>query len=413
MPRITRPLTDTEIRQAKPKEKEYTLSDGNGLNLRVKPAGSKIWLFNYTSPKTSKRNNIGLGNYPDVSLQGARAKAKELRSVIADEIDPKDHRASQERERDRLNNNTLAYVAAKWLDLKKIQVKPQHHAKIKERFDKHILPKMGKTPLHEITAVNTISILQPLADSEKFETVKKLCGILNQIMVYAVNSGLTHSNPLSGISKAFPPPKATNMPTLKPEALPELMFKIQHSNAKLITRCLLEWQLHTMVRPAEAAGTRWKEIDFDKALWKMPAGRMKGGERPHTVPLSPQAMKLLEVMKPISGKFDHVFPKAQTPREPANSQTVNNAIKRMGFKGKLVSHGLRALASTTLNEQGFHYDLIEAALAHRDEDNIRGIYNRAEYIEQRRPMMEWWSSHIDSCAAGNPVVLTGHQPTPI
>lgn len=411
MPRTTRPLTDTEIKLAKPKDKEYSLSDGNGLNLRIKPTGTKMWLFNYTSPKTAKRNNIGLGSYPDVSLQSARAKAKELRSVIADDIDPKDHRENKEQERDRQNNNTFAHVASRWLDLKKSRVKPQHHAKIKERLDKHVIPKMGNTPLHEVTAVKTISILQPLADSEKLETVKKLCGILKQIMEYAVNSGLTYSNPLSGISKAFPPPKATNMPSIKPEALPDLMFRIQHSKAKQVTRCLIEWQLHTMTRPGEAAGTLWEEIDVDQALWTIPKERMKMGKA-HTVPLTPQMLKLLEVMKPISGNFTHVFPGDRNPREPANPQTANHAIKRMGFKGQLVSHGLRALASTTLNEQGFEPELVEAALAHRDEDTIRGIYNRAQYIERRRPMMEWWSSHIDSCAAGNPVKLSGHSIRP-
>ena len=219
-------------------------------------------------------------------------------------------------------------------------------------------------------------------------------------MVYAVNTGLIHANPLSGISKAFSTPKAVNLPTLKPEQLPELMATVNGASIKLVTRCLIEWQLHTMVRPAEAAGARWDEIDANKALWEIPAERMKKS-RAHIIPLSPQALNLLDILKPLSGHREFLFPADRNPRKPANSQTANMALKRMGFGGRLVSHGLRALASTTLNEQGFDPDVIEAALAHVDQNAIRAAYNRAEYLERRRVMMCWWSDHIEQAAVGN------------
>jgi integrase len=219
-------------------------------------------------------------------------------------------------------------------------------------------------------------------------------------MVYAVNTGLAQTNPLAGIGKAFSTPKVVNLPTLMPEQLPDLMAAINRSQTKIVTRSLIEWQLHTMVRPGEAAGTRWEEIDRKKALWTIPAERMKKN-RPHVIPLSPQALSILEVLEPISGHREFVFPSDHDPRRSANSQSANRAIKRMGFHGQLVSHGLRALASTTLNEHGFDSDVIEAALAHIDKNSIRAAYNRAQYLERRKVMMAWWSDHIEKAATGS------------
>lgn len=400
MARVTKPLTDTEIRQAKPKDKEYSLADGRNLYLRVKVNGSKAWVLNYYRPGTKKRANVGLGPYPDVSLAAVRKKADELRTALAEGVDPTEHRQDKLRAHAEQHTNTFEYIARKWLTLKEGKVSPAYYEKISSRLEKYIFPKMGKTPIHKVTAVSAIEIIQPLANDEKLETVKKICRWTNEIMVYAVNTGVAHANPLAGIGKAFSAPKVTNLPTLRPEELPNLMFAIHHSNTKLITRCLIEWQLHTMVRPAEASGTRWNEINLNKSEWTIPAERMKKN-KPHVVPLSPQALRLLDVLKPFSGHREYVFPSDHDPRRSANSQSANRALARMGFHGRLVSHGLRALASTTLNEQGFDPDVIEAALAHVDKNSIRAAYNRAQYLERRREMMGWWSNHIESCAAGN------------
>jgi len=197
------------------------------------------------------------------------------------------------------------------------------------------------------------------------------------------------------------------MPALKPEQLPELMQALNRANIKLVTRCLIEWQLHTMCRPAEAAGARWAEINMEKDQWEIPAERMKKNKA-HIVPLSKQAMNLLEVIRPLSGNREFIFPADKNPRQSANSQTANMALKRAGFKGRLVAHGMRALASTTLNEQGFDADVIEAALAHTDKNTIRATYNRADYLKRRRAMMQWWSDHIEQAAIGN-LSVTGRK----
>jgi integrase len=252
-----------------------------------------------------------------------------------------------------------------------------------------------------------IKLLRPIEAKGSLETVKRLSQRLNEIMAYGVNCGLIFANPLSGIRAAFKKPVKQNMAALAPEELPELMVAIANASIKRVTRCLIEWQLHTMTRPAEAAGTTWAEIDFDKRIWMIPPERMKK-RRAHLVPLSDQALAVLETLKPHSGHREHVFPADRNPRTHANSQTANMALKRMGFQDRLVSHGLRSMASTILNEHGWDPELIEVALAHVDKDEVRSAYNRADYIERRRPMMVWWSEYIQKAATGNLSVTAIH-----
>jgi integrase len=400
MARTTKPLTNTEVKQAKPKEKVYTLSDGGGLQLRVKPNGSKLWLFDYFKPYTKKRTSLSFGPYPALSIADARNKREDARALLAKDIDPKDHRDETNRLIEDAHNNTLEHIAAQWLEVKKSKVSANHALDTWRSLEGHIFPNLGKVPIHKITAVKTIDTIKPIAAKGHLETVKRLCQRLNEIMVYAANTGLITANPLSGIGKAFQTPVKQHLPTLKPEQLPTLMTALSMASIKITTRCLIEWQLHTMVRPSEAAGTRWDEIDFENALWNIPAERMKK-KKPHIVPLSSQSLELLNLMKPISSRSDYVFPSDRNLRTHTNAQTTNMALKRMGFEKQLVAHGLRALASTTLNEQGFDGDIIESALAHIGDNEVRNAYNRSEYIKRRIPMMNWWSEHIEKAANGN------------
>lgn len=400
MARTTKPLTNTEVKQAKPKEKVYTLSDGGGLQLRVKPNGSKLWLLDYLRPYTKKRTSLSFGSYPAISLADARSKRATARELLAKEIDPKEHRDEASRLNDIAHNNTLEHIAEKWLAVKKTTVSENHATDSWRSLELHIFPNLGKVPIHKITAIKTIEIIEPIAAKGSLETVKRLCQRLNEIMVYAVNTGIIPNNPLTGISKAFQLPVKQHLPTLTPDQLPELMSTLSRASIKLTTRCLIEWQLHTMVRPSEAAGTRWDEIDFDNGLWNIPVERMKQ-KKAHIIPLTPQCLAILEVMKPISSRSEYVFPSDRNPKTHTNSQTANMALKRMGFDKQLVAHGLRSLASTALNEQGFDGDVIEAALAHTGKNEVRNAYNRANYLERRKPVMDWWSNYIDEAATGN------------
>ncbi|MCA0780660.1 tyrosine-type recombinase/integrase [Vibrio vulnificus] len=400
MPRQTKPLTATEVKNAKPKEKEYSLVDGQGLKLRVLPSGSKQWQLNYYRPTNSKRANLNLGRYPDVSLVQARKSALEARELIAQRIDPQEHKERKLQEHKAIHEHTFLNVSKEWFEIKKHDITPDYAVDIWRSLDLHIFPSLADTPVKQITAPQVIDLLKPIEAKGSLETVKRLVQRLNEVMNYSANCGLIQANPLTGIRAAFKKPKKENMAALTPTELPELMGAIANASIKRTTRCLIEWQLHTMTRPSEASGARWDEIEWEEKIWTIPAERMKK-RREHRIPLTEQMLALLEVMKPISGHREFIFPSDRDPKKPCNSQTANMALKRMGFAGRLVSHGLRSLASTTLNEQGFDRDLIEASLAHVDDNQVRSAYNRTDYLERRRPMMSWWSGHIEEAAKGS------------
>lgn len=400
MPAPALRLSDRQLKAVKAKDKDYVLSDGDGLQLRVRSNGSMLWNFNYREPVTKNRINMGLGTYPELSLANARKKVVEARELLAQGIDPKVQRNAQDEAKRAETEHTFENVATAWFELKKDSVTPAYAEDIWRSLTLHVFPDLKTTPLSKITAPIVIELLRPIEAKGSLETVKRLSQRLNEIMTYGVNSGLIFANPLSGIRAVFKKPKKQNMAALRPDELSELMIEIANASIKRTTRCLIEWQLHTMTRPAEAATARWVDIDFDKRIWTIPPERMKK-RRPHTIPLTEQALALLEALKPHSGNREYVFPADRNPRTHANSQTANMALKRMGFQDRLVSHGMRSMASTTLNEHGWDPELIEVALAHVDKDEVRSAYNRADYIERRRPMMAWWSEHIQKAATGS------------
>ncbi|BER94148.1 tyrosine-type recombinase/integrase [Vibrio cholerae] len=400
MPRQTKQLSATEVKNAKAKEKEYYLVDGQGLKLRVLPSGSKQWLFNYYRPTNGKRANLNLGRFPDVSLVQARKASLNAKELIAQGIDPQDERKRQQQAHKEIHEHTFVNVAKDWFAIKQHDVTPDYALDIWRSLELHIFPHISDKPVKAITAPEIIELLKPIEAKGSLETVKRLTQRLNEVMNFVTNCGLIQANPLTGIKAAFKKPKKENMAALTPAELPELMGAIANASIKRTTRCLIEWQLHTMTRPAEASGARWNEINWEEKVWAIPAERMKK-RREHRIPLTEQMLALLEVMKPISGHRDFVFPSDRDPKKPCNSQTANMALKRMGFAGRLVSHGLRSLASTTLNEQGFDPDLVEAALAHVDDNQVRSAYNRTDYLERRKPMMCWWSGHIEEAAKGS------------
>lgn len=393
-------LSELKIKSAKPSEKDYVLFDGGGLQMRVRSNGSKLWNFNYRHPVTKKRINMGLGTFPEVSLAQARKSSIAAREVLAQGLDPKEQRDAALQAKQAETEHTFQNVATSWYELKKDAVTPAYAEDIWRSLTLHVFPDLGTTPISAISAPQVINLLRPLETKGSLETVKRLSQRLNEIMTYGVNSGLIHANPLSGIRSVFKKPKKKNMAALAPDELRELMVAIANASIKRTTRCLIEWQLHTMTRPAEAATACWADINFEKRIWTIPAERMKK-RRMHIIPLTEQALALLEAIKPYSGHREYVFPADRNPRTHCNSQTANMALKRMGFEGRLVSHGMRSMASTILNEHGWEPELIEVALAHVDKDEVRSAYNRADYIERRRPMMAWWSEHIQKAAIGN------------
>lgn len=400
-------LNNTQIKQAKPKDKEYNLSDGQGLALRIRPNGSKTWLFTYQKPITKKRYKISFGLFPYVTLANARKQKDEARELLAQGIDPKEYRDEQRQKQEEAKSSTFGVIALTWLELKKQQVKPETAERSYRALEKHILPELGQMPVDQIKPKHIIKILEPVKAKGNLETVKRLCRIINEVMRLAVAGGHIEVNYLADVTKLFPSPNKQNMPSIKPDRLPDLMKAIHSAQITRITRCLIEWQLHTMTRPNEAATAEWAHINLDDKTWTIPAELMKM-KRAHTIPLTNQMIGLLDVIRPISGRGQYIFPSHRDPKKHANTQTANMALKRMGFKGELVSHGLRSLASTTLNEQGFDADVIEACLAHIDRNEVRRAYNRSDYLERRRKVMRWWSDHIEQASYGN-LSITGTQ----
>ncbi|EMM6517614.1 tyrosine-type recombinase/integrase [Enterobacter ludwigii] len=393
MARTTRPLTNTEVLRAKALEKDLTLHNGDGLFLLVKASGKKLWRFRYQRPATKQRTMMGLGAFPALSLADARRLKADYLALLANGIDPQTQAEVAEEQQQIALDSIFSTVAANWFQLKSKSVTPDYAKDIWRSLEKDVFTAIGEVPVQQVKARTLVEALEPIKARGALETVRRLVQRINEIMIYAVNTGLIDANPASGVGMAFEKPKKQNMPTLRPEELPKLMRSLVMSNLSVPTRCLIEWQLLTLVRPSEASGARWAEIDLEAKLWTIPAERMKA-KREHIVPLSPQALEILEVMKPISAHREHVFPSRNDPKQAMNSQTANAALKRIGYGGRLVAHGLRSIASTALNEAGFNADAIEAALAHTDKNEVRRAYNRSLYIEQRKDLMSWWGNVV-------------------
>jgi len=396
---VKQALSNSKVKESHANGKVHKLRDGDGLHLRIRPNGSMSWVLDYVQPYTKKRISISFGTYPEISLAQARKKRTEAKELLAQDIDPKEHRDDKHREQILAASHTLKSVAIDWFAIKKTTIAENTAKSLWRKFENHVFPKLGHRPIDKILAPEAIEALKPLAAKGNLETTGKIIGHLNNIMTHAVNTGILHHNPLSGIRSAFQTPKATNMATIRPNELGKLMSDLSYASIKLVTRCLLEWQLHTMTRPSESAKAQWSEIDFENKLWTIPAERMKM-RLEHKVPLTSQTLEILARLKPFSGDRTHLFPSYIDHNKHCNVESANKALGRMGYKNKLVAHGLRALASTTLNEQGHDPDVIEAALSHVDKNEVRRAYNRAEYLERRRVLMCWWSQHIENSASG-------------
>lgn len=393
MARTTRPLTNTEVQRAKAIDKDMTLHDGDGLFLVIKTSGKKLWRFRYQRPATKQRTMIGLGAFPALSLANARNLRADYLALLANGIDPQVQAEVAEEQQQIAIDSVFATVAANWFQLKSKSVTPDYAKDIWRSLEKDVFPAVGGIPVQQIKARTLVEALEPIKARGALETVRRLVQRVNEIMTYAINTGLIDANPASGIGMAFEKPKKKHMPTLPPEELPGLMRSLLMSNLSLTTRYLIEWQLLTLVRPSEASGARWSEIDLNLRIWSIPAERMKA-KREHIVPISTQAMHIIEVMKPISAAREYIFPSRNNPNKPMNSQTANAALKRIGYEGRLVAHGLRSIASTCLNESGFNSDVIEASLAHSDKNEVRKAYNRSTYLQQRTELMEWWGEFV-------------------
>lgn len=388
-------LTDLAIRNAKPKLKPYKLSDGGGLYVLVKPSGSKLWQMKYRY--LGKEKTFSIGQYPHVTISEAREKRFDAKRLLQNGVDISAHKQEEKRLSALKARNTFKAVAEDWHTTKKSSWTPDHAQRLWRRLELYAFPELANRPISDIKTPELITLLRKLEKRDKLETNYRLAQTFNVIFRFAVHSGLIEQNPASDLRGVLTPYQTTNFPTIKAEELPTFFVALHKVETSLQNKIAVMLLMLTFLRPGELRKSEWLDIDFEEQIWVIPAERMKM-RRPHTVPLSTQALSLLQQLKELTGHGDFLFPSQQRRKNPYMSEnTINHVLKRMGYKDKLVGHGFRALASTTLNEQSdFGKDAIEVQLSHKDADKIRGAYNRAEYMAERKAMMQWWGNFLES-----------------
>ncbi|MGC6246288.1 tyrosine-type recombinase/integrase [Pasteurella multocida] len=352
---------------------------------------------------------MSLGSYPELSLAAARQKRDEYRSLLAQDIDPQDHvfEASQKKLQEK--EFTLAAIAKSWLRLRENEVnagklKQDTFDDIKDRLQRHLLDVVGHYSIYDISAPLMISKLRGLEKEGKLDTLHRIIGYLNNIMIHAVNSSIIPSNPTADIGKVFIKPVHDNNPSILFDELPEFFETLRNSKITLETRCAIELTLLTAMRVGSIVQMEWSEIDWENELWEVPKHKMKGriGKvQDFICPLSKQALAILKTMKKISGHRQYVFPGVQNVHEHMSRDTPNKAIKRIGYQNKLTAHGLRSVFSTEMNEREFNADIIEVCLAHFEYSTVRGTYNKAKYLTQRKEYMQKWGDLVEKQSRGN------------
>lgn len=405
MARTVKPLTIKEVENAKPKEKQYTISDGGGLALLVTPTGGKYWNFNYYQPHTKKRKLISLGTFPPVTLAQARAKREEYKALIFQGVDPLLNRQKAEQDKAEEMGNTFQAIAEKWLAFRqtKERFSERYEKGIKAILNNHLLPVFGRLPLASITALQAIGTLEPLQAGGKLRALHDAIKVLNLVTNYAVNRGIVAFNPFYKLAVEFDKPKEKHFSTIKPAELSGLFDKFKQADLQPRVKMAFLWQLLTLSRPGEAVKARFDEIDENEKIWGyyVQKGRQETEQgRMHKVTLSTQAIKVLEICRTFN-KTDYLFPSPHGKRAYITEVTVINALYNLGYKGKLTAHGFRSIASTYLNELGYNKDLIEVALSHIDKDRVRKAYNRAEYLQQRAEMLQAWGDFVEQSAGGD------------
>jgi integrase len=390
------PLSDTAIRNAKPKEKPYKLSDEKGLYLLINQTG-KYWRFDYRF--NDKRKTLALGVYPDTTLAIAREKRGEARALLANDVDPSLNRKIQKAATAERSANSFEVVAREWFAKYSPNWVASHSDKIIRRFERDIFPWLGERPIADITAPELLSALRRIENRGAIETAHRVHQNCGQVFRYAVATGRAVRDTSADLRGAIPPAKQRHHPSITDtNKIGELLKVIDGYQGSLITKCALKLAPLVFVRPGELRKAEWAEIDLEGAEWRIPAEKMKMREL-HIVPLSTQAVEVLRELHSLTGSGRYVFPGARTNGRPMSENTVNAALRRLDYgSDELTGHGFRSMASTLLNEQGWHRDAIERQLAHAERDSIRAAYNYAEHLPERRRMMQAWADFLEGLA---------------
>jgi len=394
------PLKDTRIKNAKPKDKPYKLTDGDGMYIEIRPNGSKLWRLRYRLH--GKESVFSIGKYPDVGLLKARSRREKARKLIKKGINPSIHKKQEKIKKTHESKNTFKAVAKEWLERNKESWTEKTYLQRERLLKNDVYPIIGNQPIRDIAPAQILEIIQrverraPSMATILFQAIGSVYRLA--IMTLRVEHDPTHV--MRGVIK---PRKTEHSQTLEVSELPNFLKAVDEYQGYFANQIALQLTLYTLARSNEVLQSEWKEFDLDNAIWKKPADKVKKREE-HTSPLPRQAIEVLERLKALTGNREYLFPNRNDPRRPASKGVLWKAFISMGYKDKFTPHGLRGTGSTILNEMGFRPDVIEKQLDHQERNKTRASYNRADYLEERRLMMQAWADYLDGLRTGAEVI---------
>ncbi|MGO8778925.1 MAG: tyrosine-type recombinase/integrase [Rhodomicrobium sp.] len=390
------PLTEAAIRNAKPKDKPYKLSDERSLFLLANPNGSKLFRFKYRF--NGKEKVLALGAWPSLSLKEARNQREEARAALDRGEDPAAVKQAKKREQRLKATSSFESVAREYVNNQANRRSPRYKQDAIRRLEQNIFPDLAGKPIADVEPPELLDVLRKIENRGAHEMASRVRMLCGQVFRYGIATGRCKRDPAADLLGALIPHKVRHQPAVKPHELPELLRKIAAYDGEPVTRLGLQFMAYTFVRTSELIPAEWTEFNTNDGIWTVPGARMKM-KSDHYVPLATQVLALLEELKAINGESRYVFA-ALNPRKHISNNTLLYALYRLGYKSRMTGHGFRAVASTILNEErerGSHVfgsDVIERQLDHCERDDIRGAYNRAQYIQQRRQMMQWWADYL-------------------
>ena len=406
-------LTAIEVRNAKPKNKPYKLTDGKGLFLHIATSGKKTWRYRFTLAGTE--STFVLGAYPSLSLEAARVQLTAAREKIKAGINPAGERRQEKQaiiqtqaEQKALAKNSFEAIALEWHQQQKDGWSETHQQQTLLFLQREVFPAMGPLQVDKITPPMVLQVLRGIENRGALEIARKTLQRMNSVFRYAVQTGRATFNPASDMKGVLKARKPKNHAMIDPAELPALLQALTAADVHTTTRLALQFTILTAARTSEVRFATWDEIDLEKRLWSIPAERMKM-QRPHVVPLSTGALAILNRMKILYGDSGYIFPGIVDPAKALSENTLLYALYRIGYHSKATTHGFRALFSTIANEAGFNPDAIERQLAHQERSAVRGAYNRGVYLKERAELMQWWSDHLHHLEHGAEIVPTGRK----
>ncbi len=414
MARVVTPLTDPKCEAAKPRDSDYTLFDGQGLFLLVRRNGTKVWRFKYRRPD-GRAGLATFGNYPALGLKAARARRSEALGLPAAGHDPMEAAKEAKIQAANARINTFEAVARAWHSVCARKWKPHHATTVLRRMEQHLFPTLGARPVSELKTRDLMAPLKVAEGRDTLETASRLRQYITSILRMAVQQGLIDTNPANDLHGSTATRKTVHRPALPMERLPELLARLDTYRGRPLTRLAVQITLQVFIRSSELRFARWDEVDFARALWTIPAERQaiegvkhsgRGAKMgtPHLVPLSRQALALLERVHQLTGRFELIFPGDHSYWKPMSENTVNAALRRMGYDtgSEVCGHGFRAMACSALMESGlWSRDAVERQMSHQERNGVRAAYiHKAEHLEERRLMCQWWSDYLDAIQGG-------------